>query len=179
MNNICRLLKSSGCPLTYATFSPIVKFGPAFRKVITLCPTLTYLDVGFIPPREDIDGVFSFLNQENILPALRTLKLNFRICNLSEDCPCIGKRFTETAIKRRKTLRVIMLSLYIIADEEIPDTALLGATDQATLEILKAEGMSATFRSTTKGSLEEITTVSGIPVNVTWPMLDGRTADWY
>ncbi|PBK90877.1 hypothetical protein ARMGADRAFT_1082130 [Armillaria gallica] len=151
MNDVYRLLKSSRCPLTYATFSPIVKFGPVFRKVITLCPTLTYLDVGFIPPREDIDGAFSFLNQENILPALRTLKLNFRISNLSEDCPCIGKRFTETAIKRSKTLRVIMLSLYMIADEEIPDTALLGATDQATLENLKAEGMSVTFRSTTKG----------------------------
>ncbi|PBK60736.1 hypothetical protein ARMSODRAFT_1026318 [Armillaria solidipes] len=153
MDRVGELLSSSGCPrLTHATFLPIVEFGPAFEHVIALCPTLTSLDVGFIPPRENIGQVFSFMNQRTVLPALRILKITFRDCNLSEDGLCIGERLVKTALVRRDSLKVFEVSLYIKADEQVPHTAILGTTDKASLEILKAEGMSITVSITADGT---------------------------
>ncbi len=101
------LLRGSGCVLTHATFLPIVDFGPAFEDVISQCPTLKYLDVGFTPPRENINEVFSFINQQNMLPALQTLKIAFSSCNLAEDDRCIGEWFAEMAMSRKHcSLRV-------------------------------------------------------------------------
>ncbi|KAK0435303.1 hypothetical protein EV421DRAFT_2039228 [Armillaria borealis] len=153
VDRVGELLSSSGCPrLTHATFLPIVEFGPAFEHVIALCSTLTSLDVGFIPPRENIGQVFSFMNQRTVLPALRILKITFRDCNLSEDGPCIGERLVKTALVRRDSLKVFEVSLYIKADERVPHTAILGTTDKASLENLKAEGMSITVSMTADGT---------------------------
>ncbi|SJK99168.1 uncharacterized protein ARMOST_02456 [Armillaria ostoyae] len=153
MDRVGELLSSSGRPrLTHATFLPIVEFGPAFEHVIALCPTLTSLDVGFIPPRENIGQVFSFMNQRTVLPALRILKITFRDCNLSEDGPFIGERLVETAMIRRNSLTVFETSLYIKADEKVPYTTILGVTDKASLENLKAEGMSIMVRMIADGT---------------------------
>ncbi len=141
------LLRGSGCVLTHATFLSIVDFGPAFKDVISKCPTLTYLDVGFTPPRENIDEVFSFINQRSTLPALRTLKIAFSNYNLAEDGRCIGERFVQTATSRKhSSLRVFEGSMHIEADEELPYATILSDTDKASLEELKAEGMSITVR---------------------------------
>ncbi|KAK0435301.1 hypothetical protein EV421DRAFT_1908774 [Armillaria borealis] len=151
MDTVGGLLRSSGCVLTHASFLPIVEFGPAFEDVISQCPTLTYLDVGFTPPRENIDQVFLFLNQRNMLPALRMLKIAFSNCNLAEDGICIGERFVETAMSRKhRGLRVFEGSVHIKADEELPYATILSATDKRSLEGLKAEGMSITVRMTAK-----------------------------
>ncbi|PBK90902.1 hypothetical protein ARMGADRAFT_1166574 [Armillaria gallica] len=142
------LLKSSGCVLTHATFLPIVDFGPAFEDIILQCPTLAYLDVGFTPPRENIDEVFSFINRPNILPALQTLKIAFRNCDLVEDGQCIGERFVQTALSRKhSSLRIFEGSVHLKADiKKLPYTPILSATDKASLEELKAEGMSIKVR---------------------------------
>ncbi|KAK0237403.1 hypothetical protein EDD85DRAFT_830049 [Armillaria nabsnona] len=142
------LLKSSGCVLTHATFLPIVVFGPAFEDIILQCSTLTYLDVGFTPPRENIDEVFSFINRPNMLSALRTLKIAFSNCGLVEDGPCIGERFVQTALSRKhSSLRIFEGSVHLKADIQGPPyRPILSATDKASLEELKAEGMSITVR---------------------------------
>ncbi|KAK0237417.1 hypothetical protein EDD85DRAFT_542536 [Armillaria nabsnona] len=142
------LLKSSGCVLTHATLLPIVVFGSAFEDVISQCPTLTYLDIGFTPPRENIDEVFSFINRPNMLPALRTLKIAFRNCNLARDGRCIGERFVQTALSRKhSSLRIFEGSVHLKADiKQLPYIPFLSVTDKASLEELKAEGMSITLR---------------------------------
>ncbi|KAK0430396.1 hypothetical protein EV421DRAFT_307437 [Armillaria borealis] len=151
MTKVGELLKSSGCVLTHATFLPIVDFGPAFEDVISQCPTLTYLDVGFTSPRENIEEVFSFINRPNMLPALWTLKIAFSNCNLAEDGPCIGERFAQTAFSRKhSSLRIFEGSVHIKADKKPPYTPILSATDKASLEELKAEGMSITVSMNTK-----------------------------
>ncbi|KAK0237400.1 hypothetical protein EDD85DRAFT_830040 [Armillaria nabsnona] len=145
------LLRGSGCVLTHATFLPIVDFGPAFEDVIFQCPALTYLDVGFTPLRENIDKVFSFINQQNMLPALRTLKIAFSNCNILEDGPYIGERFVETGMSRKHGgLRVFEGSVHIKADEEHPYATILRPADKESLEELKAEGMFITVRMTAK-----------------------------
>ncbi|KAK0193167.1 hypothetical protein F5146DRAFT_1043222 [Armillaria mellea] len=147
MSKVGELLKSSGCVLTHATFLPIVDFGPAFEDVISQCHALTYLDVGFTPPRENIDIVFSFINQKDILPALRTLKIAFYNCDISEDGPYIGEWFVETAWSRKhSSLRIFEGLVHIWADRNLPYTPILSATDKASLGELKAEGMSIMVR---------------------------------
>ncbi|KAK0472235.1 hypothetical protein IW261DRAFT_1508607 [Armillaria novae-zelandiae] len=140
------VLRTSGCVLTHATFLPIVNFGPAFQDVISHCTTLTYLDVGFTPPRENIDDIFLFINRPSILPSLRTLKITFSNCNISEDSPYIGGRFVETVLSRKDCLRVFEGSVYIKADEALPYTPILSPADREYLEELKAEGISITVR---------------------------------
>ncbi|KAK0193170.1 hypothetical protein F5146DRAFT_1192693 [Armillaria mellea] len=147
MRKVGELLRSSGCVLTHATFLPIVDFGPAFEDVISQCYALTYLDVGFIPPRENIDMVFSFINQKDILPALRTLKIAFYNCDISEDGPYIGERFVETALSRKHShLRIFEGLVHIWADENLRYTPILSATDKVSLGELQAEGMSIMVR---------------------------------
>ncbi|PBK90884.1 hypothetical protein ARMGADRAFT_281897 [Armillaria gallica] len=125
------LLRGSGSVLTHATFLPIVAFGPAFEDVISQCSTLTYLHVGFTPPRENIDKVFSFINQQNILPALRTLKIAFSNCNILEDGPYIGERSVETCMSRKHgSLRFFEGSVHIKADEEQPYATILRPADK-------------------------------------------------
>ncbi|PBK90888.1 hypothetical protein ARMGADRAFT_1014189 [Armillaria gallica] len=148
MSQVGELLKSSGCVLTHATLLPIVDFGSAFEDVILQCPTLTYLDIGFTPPRENIDEVFSFINRPNMLPALRTLKIVFKNCTLAKHGRYIGERFVQTALSRKhSSLRIFEGSVHLEADiEKLPYTPVLSATDKASLEELKAEGMSITVR---------------------------------
>ncbi|KAK0237413.1 hypothetical protein EDD85DRAFT_1022737 [Armillaria nabsnona] len=147
MSQVGALLKSSGCVLTHATLLPIVDFGPAFEDVILQCPALTYLDIGFTPLRENIDEVFSFINRPNMLPALRTLKIAFRNCTLAEHGRCIGERFVQTALSRKhSSLKIFKGSVHFTADKKLPYTPILSATDKASLEELKAEGMSITVR---------------------------------
>ncbi|KAK0435317.1 hypothetical protein EV421DRAFT_1987444 [Armillaria borealis] len=152
MDTVRGLLRNSGCVLTHATFLPIVEFGPAFQEVIVLCSNLTYLNVGFIPPRENIDRVFSFMNQQNVLPALQTLKITFRGCNLSDDGLCIGQRLVETALVRRDSLRVFETSVHVGEYQNPPPTNIISAMGKALLERFKAEGMSITVRVTADGT---------------------------
>ncbi|KAK0237411.1 hypothetical protein EDD85DRAFT_542474 [Armillaria nabsnona] len=148
MIKLGELLKSSGCVLTHATFLPAVDFGPVFEDILSQCPTLTYLNVGFTPPRENIDKVFSFINRPNMLSALRTLKIAFSNCDLVEDGPRIGERFVQTALSRkRSSLRIFEVSVHLKTDKnKLPYTPILSAMDKASLEELKAEGMSITVR---------------------------------
>ncbi|KAK0220631.1 hypothetical protein IW262DRAFT_1297684 [Armillaria fumosa] len=114
--------------------------GPAFQDVISQCPTLTHLVVGFTPPRETIDEVFSFINRPNMLPALRTLKIAFCKCTISEDGPYIGEWFIKTALSQKhSSLRVFEGSVRTKADEKLLYTSILSATDKVSLEELKAE----------------------------------------
>ncbi len=147
-SQVGELLKSSGCVLTHATLLPIVVFGPVFEDVISQCPTLMYLDVGFTPPRENIDNVFSFINRPSMLPALRTLKIAFRSCTLAKHGRCIGERFVQTALSlKHSSLRIFEASVHLEADiQRLPYTPILSAADKASLEELKAEGMSITVR---------------------------------
>ncbi len=126
----------------HAMFLPIVDFGPAFEDIILQFPTLTYLDVGFTPPRENINKVFSFIDQPNMLSALRTLKFALRNCDLVEDGQCIGERFVQMALlQKHSSLRIFNGSLHITEDKKLSYTPFLSATDKASLEELKVEGM--------------------------------------
>ncbi|PBK90903.1 hypothetical protein ARMGADRAFT_1014193 [Armillaria gallica] len=165
-SQVGELLRSSGCVLTHATLLPIVDFGPAFEDVISQCPALTYLDIGFTPSRENIDKVFSFINRPNILPALQTLKIAFRNCTLAEHGRCIGERFVQTALSRKhSSLRIFKGSVHITADKKLPYTPFLSATDKASLEELKAEGMSITVRGL-------------IPVYEFFSNMNGKRTGW-
>ncbi|PBK90898.1 hypothetical protein ARMGADRAFT_1031995 [Armillaria gallica] len=146
-----RLLSGSGSILTHATFLLIVDFGPAFEDVISLCPTLKYLDVGFTPLRENIDEVFLFINQQNMLPALQTLKIAFRNCNVVEAGQYIREWFVQMAMSQKhSSLRIFEGSMHIKANEELPYATILNATNNESLEELKAEGMSIMVRMTAK-----------------------------
>ncbi|KAK0444653.1 uncharacterized protein EV420DRAFT_1484617 [Desarmillaria tabescens] len=128
----------------HATFVPLVQFGPAFKDVIALWPTLMYLDVGFVPPIENIDLVFSFMIQRIVIPALRSLRITFRVCNIWEGSPRIGEQLVEVAMMRRNSLRVFEASVYV--EKSQGGTAILSSADKASLEALKANGMSIKVR---------------------------------
>ncbi|KAK0472248.1 hypothetical protein IW261DRAFT_1424470 [Armillaria novae-zelandiae] len=118
----------------------------ANRPAISQCTTLTLLDVGFTPPRENLDKVVLFINGPNILHGLPIV--TFR--KTTHTLP--GGSTVETALSGKNRLRVLERSVDLEADKERPCTTILTPTDREYLEELKAEGMSITVRITATGS---------------------------
>lgn len=53
---------------------PLVIFEPYVKDFMKLCSSLTYLDLTFIVEGfEALGPIFAFMNQSNVVPALRSL----------------------------------------------------------------------------------------------------------